>query len=116
MVRLVDGIYRRHCHRQLRRWVAQLNASKNEQPSPTIDNTGYRQRWTTPCADLFGQRRRVLVALTEDRRSLLLVLPSDTVRLNEDAAHQLAEDIRDAAQSLPAIANDPTYRAYRDQP
>lgn len=32
----------------------------------TIDNSGYRQRWTTPCTALFGQRRRVLVALTED--------------------------------------------------
>jgi hypothetical protein len=67
----------------------------------SIDNTGYRQRWTTPCADLFGQRRRVLVALTEDRRSLLLVLPSDTVRLNDDAPHQLAEDLREAARGLP---------------
>ena len=67
----------------------------------SIDRTGYRPRWTTPCADLFGQLRQVVVVLTEDRRSLLLVLPSDTVRLNEDAAHQLAEDILDAARSLP---------------
>lgn len=33
VVRLVAGIYRRHRHRRLRRWVARQSASKSERPS-----------------------------------------------------------------------------------
>lgn len=61
------------------------------------DTSGYRERWIVPCADLFGQPKRVVLALTHDRRTVLLITPADTVRLTTDSAHELAQDLRDTA-------------------
>lgn len=60
------------------------------------DTSGYRERWTVPCADLFGQPKRVVLALTDDRRTVLLITPADTVRLTTDSARELAQDLRDS--------------------
>ncbi|HEX5117894.1 MAG TPA: hypothetical protein VFW65_22150 [Pseudonocardiaceae bacterium] len=61
------------------------------------DTCGYRERWTVPCADLFGQPKRVVLALADDRRTVLLITPADTVRLTTDSARELAQDLRDTA-------------------
>ena len=61
------------------------------------DTSGYRERWLVPCADLLGQPKRVVLTLTDDRRTVLLITPADTVRLTTDNACELAQDLRDTA-------------------
>lgn len=60
------------------------------------DTSGYRERWIVPCANLFGESRRIVLALADDRRTVLLITPADTVRLTTDSAHELAQDLRDS--------------------
>ncbi|HEX5113652.1 MAG TPA: hypothetical protein VFW65_00485 [Pseudonocardiaceae bacterium] len=66
----------------------------------TFDTGGYRDRWCVPCTDLLGQSQRLVVAFGTDHRSLLLITPAGTVRLNNAQAGELAEDLRKAAGHL----------------
>jgi hypothetical protein len=66
----------------------------------SYDTNGYRQRWTVPCTDLLGHQKRVVVAVSPDHDSLLLITPIDTVRVSAEQAGELAQDIHDAAQQL----------------
>jgi hypothetical protein len=68
----------------------------------TYDTGGYRERWTVPCTDLFGQNRRAVIAPTGDRSALLMALPADTVRLTVGQAEEMARDLLDAARRTPA--------------
>lgn len=64
----------------------------------SFDPSGYRDRWVVQCTDLFGQQRRVILVPAADGRSILLITPTDTLRLSAASAHELAQDLRETAQ------------------
>ena len=64
----------------------------------TYDTGGYRERWTVPCTDLFGQPRRAVIAAARDRSALLVAMPASTVRLTIRQAEEMARDLMGAAR------------------
>lgn len=69
----------------------------------TYDTTGYRERWTVPCTDPFGQDRQLVIAPTDDHTALLVAMPADTIRLNAEQAMEMAADLLKAVlRILPA--------------
>lgn len=70
----------------------------------SYDTGGYRKRWTVPCVDLMSQRKRVVVALSRDRQSLLLITPTDAVQVSVEQARELAKDIHEATQHIPPMS------------
>lgn len=67
----------------------------------SFDDSGYHDRWAVPCMDLFGEKRRVLVALSSTHRgSLQLIAPGNTILLDSEGADELANDLKEAAQRL----------------
>lgn len=66
----------------------------------TFDTGGYRTRWTVPCTDLIGQDRRVVISPASDKSALLVALPSDTVRLTDEQAMEMAADLLKAVRDI----------------
>ncbi|HEX5115159.1 MAG TPA: hypothetical protein VFW65_08170 [Pseudonocardiaceae bacterium] len=66
----------------------------------SFDTGGYRTRWTVPCADLIGHERRVVISPASDGSALLIALPSDTVRVTEEQALEMAADLVKAVHEI----------------
>jgi hypothetical protein len=66
----------------------------------SFNTGGYRTRWTVPCTDLIGQQRRVVISPASDRSTLLVALPSDTVRLTDEQALEMAADLVKAVREI----------------
>lgn len=68
----------------------------------SFDTGGYRTRWTVPCTDLTGHERRVVISPASDGSVLVVALPSDTVRLTDEQAMEMAADLLKAVrETLP---------------
>jgi hypothetical protein len=68
----------------------------------SLDTGGYRTRWTVPCTDLIGHQRRVVISPSSDGSTLLVALPSDTVRLTDEQALEMSADLVKAVrETLP---------------
>ncbi|HEY1571688.1 MAG TPA: hypothetical protein VGG05_10115 [Pseudonocardiaceae bacterium] len=69
----------------------------------SFDTGGYRTRWTVPCTDLIGHQWRVVISPASTGSTLLVALPSDTVRLTDQQAMEMAADLVNAVrETLPA--------------
>ncbi|HEX5118824.1 MAG TPA: hypothetical protein VFW65_26875 [Pseudonocardiaceae bacterium] len=66
----------------------------------SLDTGGYRTRWTVPCTDLIGHQRRVVISPASVGSTLLVALPSDTVRLTDEQALEMAADLVKAVREI----------------